>query len=106
MPKVSPTWPSRAPLITTNYILLVAEEGPDFINTTWQLPSGPVLPGETLTDALAKAVAVVGLNIDRVTGYLGHDDRDDPNGEIIRVFCFAVTVADPHSICRSARIGH
>ena len=66
----------------------------------------PSYQARPLTDALAKAVAVVGLNIDRVTGYLGHDDRDDANGEIIRVFCFAVTVADPHSICRSARIGH
>jgi ADP-ribose pyrophosphatase YjhB (NUDIX family) len=83
-------------------ILLLVEPGLDFIdNDTWHLPTGPVLPGETLTDALPKALAAIGLIIDEVTGYLGHHDRDDT-----RVFCFAVTVTDPDSVCRSAHIGH
>ena len=85
-------------------ILLIAEPGLDFIDDHWQLPTGPVLPGDTLTDALPKTLAALGLNLDQVTGYLGHHDRVD--GEITRVFCFAVTVTDPDSICRSARIGH
>ncbi len=52
-------------------VLLVAEPGPDF-DDTWQLPGGPVLPGQTLTDALHPAAAAIGLTIDEVTGYLGH----------------------------------
>lgn len=87
-------------------VLLVVEPGPGVIDHTWQLPTGPVLPGETLTDALAKVLAPIGLNIDEVTGYLGHDDHLDPDDNTTRVFLFAVTVVDPHSICRSARIGH
>lgn len=87
-------------------VLLIVEPGPDVIDHTWQLPTGPVLPGETLTDALAKVLATIGLNINEITGYLGHDDPADTDGQINRMFFFAVTVADPHSICRSARIGH
>ena len=87
-------------------ILLVVEPGHDFIDNTWQLPVGPVLPGEILTDALAKALACIGLQLYEVTGYLGHHDRDDSHDELVRVFCFAVTVTRPDSVCRSARIGH
>ena len=56
-------------------ILLIAEPGPDFTDDTWQLPAGPVLPGQTLTDALHPAVASIGLTIDGITGYLGHHDH-------------------------------
>jgi 8-oxo-dGTP diphosphatase len=87
-------------------ILLLAEPGRDFIDDTWILPTGPVLPGDTLDDALAKALAVVGLNLDEMTGYLGHHDHIHPDGELVRVFCFACTVTRPDSICRSARISH
>lgn len=87
-------------------ILLIVEPGCDFIDDTWEQPTGLLLPGETLGDALAKAVAAIGLTLDEVTAYLGHHDRYDSNGELTRVFCFAVTVTDPHSICQSARIGH
>lgn len=85
-------------------ILLIVEPGIDFIDDAWQLPTGPVLPGEMLTDALAKILAAIGLSLDEVTGYLGHHDRVD--GDITRVFCFAVTVTHPDSICRSARTRH
>lgn len=87
-------------------ILLVAQDGLDFIDNTWQLPTGQVLPGETLTDALPKALAAIGLNLDEVTGYLGHHDHDNTDGEITRVFCFAVTVTNPDAICRSTTISH
>ena len=33
-----------------------------------------MLPGQTLTDALDPVAAAIGLTIDEVTGYLGHDD--------------------------------
>lgn len=87
-------------------ILLLVEPGLDFIDDTWQLPTGAVLPGETLTDALPQALAAIGLSLDEVTGYLGHNDRIDSDGEVTRVFCFAVTVTHPDSICRYARVGH
>ena len=85
-------------------ILLIAEPGPAF-DDTWQLPGGPVLPGQTLTDALHPAVAAIGLAIDEITGYLGHHDHP---GELAttRVFRFAVTVTDPGAICRHAGTGH
>jgi ADP-ribose pyrophosphatase YjhB (NUDIX family) len=86
-------------------VLLIAEPGPDFTDDTWQLPGGPVLPGQTLTDALHPAVASVGLTIDEITGYLGHHDHPGARATI-RVFRFAVTVTDPGAICRHAGTGH
>jgi len=86
-------------------ILLIAEPGPDFTDDNWQLPAGPVLPGQTLTDALHPAVAVIGLTIDEVTGYLGHHDHPGDQA-VTRVFRFAVTVTDPGAICRHAGTSH
>lgn len=91
--------------------LLIVESGLDFIDDAWQLPTERVLPGETLTDALAKILAAIGLDIDEVTGYLGHHDEvtdTDIDAEVVcaRVFCFAVTVTRPERICQSALIGH
>jgi len=85
-------------------VLLVAEPGPDF-DDTWQLPAGPVLPGQTLTDALHPAAAAIGLTIDQVTRYLGHHDHPGAQATT-RVFRFAVTVTDPGAICRHAGTGH
>ena len=84
-------------------VLLVAEPGPDF-DDTWQLPGGPVLTGQTLTDALHPAAAAIGLTIDEVTGYLGHHDHPGAQ-ETTRLFRFAVTVTDPGAICRHAGTG-
>src|SRR5258708_3480382 len=85
-------------------VLLVAEPGADF-DDTWQLPGGPVLPGQTLTDALHPAAAAIGLTIDEVTGYLGHHDHPGAQATT-RVFRFAVTVTAPGAICRHAGNGH
>jgi len=86
-------------------VLLIAEPGPDFTEETWQLPAGPVLPGQTLTDALHPAVAAIGLAIGEITGYLGHHDH--PGARMTtRVFRFTVTVTDPGAICRPAGTGH
>ncbi len=94
----------RAVITRDTSVLLLAENGGDFIDDIWQLPGGAVLPGQTLTDALDPAVAAIGLHIDEVTGYVGHDDED--GYPVIRTFCFAVTVTDPNAICRSARHAH
>ena len=86
-------------------VLLIVQPGPDFTDDTWQLPGGPVLPGQTLTDALHPAVAAIGLAIDEITGYLGHHDHPG-DWATTRVFRFAVTVTDPGAICRHAGTGH
>ena len=87
--------------------LLIAEPGLNFIDGTWELPTGWVLSGETLTDALARVLAALGLELDEVTSYLGHRDRVIDVEEVVaRVFCFAVTVTRPDRVCRSALIGH
>jgi 8-oxo-dGTP diphosphatase len=86
-------------------ILLIAEPGPDFTDDIWQLPGGPVLPGQTLTDALHPAVAAIGLTTDEITGYLGHHDHPGAHATT-RVFCFTVTVTDPEAICRASMHRH
>jgi 8-oxo-dGTP diphosphatase len=86
-------------------VLLIAEPGPDFAGDTWHLPGVPVLPGQTLTDALHPAVAAIGLTVDEITGYLGHHDHAGVHATT-RVFCFTVTVTDPEAICRAAMRGH
>ena len=86
-------------------ILLIGPLGNDF-EPIWQLPSGLVLPGETLLDALHRVVSLTsGLSIRDVTGYRGHHDQF-VGGEVVRTFVFSVTVTDPKRICKSAYIGH
>jgi hypothetical protein len=43
----------------------------------WELPNDLVLPGETLTDAVARTAAIAGIDLDHITGYLGHHDLPD-----------------------------
>jgi ADP-ribose pyrophosphatase YjhB (NUDIX family) len=87
-------------------ILLIAIPGEDFTDTAWELPGDLVLPGETLLDALDRVVTITtGLEIDKVTGYLGSHDIPD-TASTLRVFVFSVIVLDPGRICRAASIGH
>lgn len=81
--------------------LLIASSG-DELDTSHELPSTAVLPGEHALDALCRCLAGIGLAVAQFTGYLGH--RDESNGT--RMFCFAVTATEPNAICRSARVGH
>jgi ADP-ribose pyrophosphatase YjhB (NUDIX family) len=86
-------------------ILLIGPSGNDF-DPIWQLPSGLVLPGETLFDALGRMISLTsGLNLRDVTGYDGHHDRL-MSDEVVRTFVFNVTVGDPTRICESAYIAH
>lgn len=86
-------------------VLHVAVPDHDF-DYTWELPTGMVLPGQTLLDAVHQTLTVTtGLGVADVTGYCGHQDQT-VDGELIRTFAFAVTATDPDQICRSARLGH
>lgn len=93
-------------VITRNdtFVLFLTEDNGDFIDDSWQLPGGTVLPGQTLTDALFPALAAIGLHLDEVTDYLGHDD--DGGNPVMRTFRFAITVTDPDAICHSGRLAH
>ena len=92
-------------IVHEDRLLLLIEPGLDFEDTR-RLPQGPVLPGEALDDAVCRALAMVGLTIDEMIGYVGHHDDDKGASEITRVLCFAVTVTDPTSPCRFATFGH
>ncbi len=81
-------------------VLLVSNPDNDF-EDHWDLPAAPVLPGENLLDALCRSLTVLGLQVAQFTGYLGHHDHDH-TGNLIRVFCFAVTVTNPQAVCRAA----
>jgi len=81
--------------------LLIASGG-DEIDSSYELPSTAVLPGEHLLDALCRCLAGLGLAVAQFTGYLGHLDESDA----ARIFCFTVTATDPNAICRLAGVGH
>ncbi|MFJ9544483.1 NUDIX hydrolase [Streptomyces sp. NPDC101225] len=75
--------------------------------STWELPTGSVRAGETLTSGMERILAEYsGFSSAEVTRYLGHDDHAHDDGRIVRVFVFAVTVEHPDSICHTAHIGH
>jgi len=85
--------------------LLLSTIDDDF-ETIWQLPTGQVLPGETLLQSLDRMVSLTtGLGIIRVTGYAGHHDRLIDT-EVLRTFVFNVAVDDPERICHLANVGH
>jgi len=86
-------------------VLLIAVPDNDF-DHTWELPTGLVLPGETLLTAIHRTLTVTTrLHVADVTGYTGHNDRLI-HGELVRTFIFNVTTTDPHRICRNANVGH
>lgn len=88
-------------------VLLLARGGDGFLDATWELPTARVLlPSDTLLDVLHRNVAHTGLDIDRVTGYLGHYDHDHIDRTLMRVFGFRVTVTDPTSMRRDPLLGH
>ena len=76
-------------------VLLVSGTDNNF-ETHWDLPAAPVLPGESLLDAICRSLTILGLHVAQVTNYLGHHDHDQADN-LTRVFCFAVNVTDPRS---------
>ncbi len=86
-------------------ILLCGRDTGDF-DREWDLPGGMALPGETLTSALDRILACdYGLDTTQVRAYLGSYERVHGE-EVIRVFVFTASCADPLQICRHARIAH
>jgi endogenous inhibitor of DNA gyrase (YacG/DUF329 family) len=85
--------------------LLVHGDLPD-LNTprTWRLPSGPVLPGETVPDGLHRILPqYVGYADAEITGFLGIVDADDSSS---RTFVLAVNTGQPDSICHDGQVPH
>ena len=77
----------------------------DELDTSFELPRTALLPREHILDALCRNLAVLGLNVAQLSGYVGHQDVDHID-DYTRVFCFAVTAVNPNNICRSASISH
>ena len=71
----------------------------------WDLPASQVLAGENLLDALCRSLTTLRLHVAHVTSYLGHHDHAHAD-DLIRVFCFAVTVSDPQDLCHAAAASH
>lgn len=99
-----------ATLIITYHgrILMIAETGgPD--PGRWDLPATAVYPGETLADALDRALATAyhGLELDEITGYVGSYDRETiSDSSLIRHFAFTTEIPDPTSACRALHRPH
>jgi ADP-ribose pyrophosphatase YjhB (NUDIX family) len=94
-----------AAVILDDRILLCGRDTGDF-GREWDLPGGMALPGETLTSALDRILACdYGLDTTQVRAYLGSYERVHGE-EVIRVFAFTASCADPLQICRHARIAH
>jgi len=94
-----------AAVILDDRILLCGRDTSDF-DREWDLPGGMALPGETLTRALDRILACdYGLDTTQVRAYLGSYERVHGE-EVIRVFVFTASCADPLQICRHARIAH
>lgn len=63
---------------------------------TWDLPAGPALPGEAVTDGLHRILAqCLGYSNTKITGFLGIVDADSGT----RTFVFSMTVDQPDSVC-------
>ncbi|MFF2431683.1 NUDIX hydrolase [Streptomyces mirabilis] len=70
----------------------------------WSLPTGPVLPGETVVDGLRRILAKgFGYSDAEITGFLGTIDTDD---SATRTFVFAISTGQPDGICRDGQIPH
>lgn len=80
-------------------LLLEVDNVVDTLEQRWELPTDLVLPGETLTDAVYRTAATVGIHLDHLTGYLGHHDLpvDD---SLVRTFVFAATSQDRRHVDR------
>ncbi len=75
-------------------VLLLRRPADDHLGGLWELPSGGVDDGETLTEALRREVAEeTGLEVTAVGAYLGHFDYRSGSGGLTRQFTFTATTA-------------
>ncbi|GHF70524.1 hypothetical protein GCM10010218_59720 [Streptomyces mashuensis] len=76
-----------------NKMLLLHRPAGDYLGGLWELPSGGVKPGESLTEALRREVAEeTGLTVTEVGTYLGDFDYRSSSGRSTRQFNFATAV--------------
>ncbi|MEU3600525.1 NUDIX domain-containing protein [Streptomyces sp. NPDC006798] len=79
-------------------VLLLHRTADDYLGGLWELPSGGVDAGETLTEALRREVAEeTGLTITAIGSYLGHFDYLSKSGKKTRQFNFTARVTDENS---------
>jgi 8-oxo-dGTP diphosphatase len=80
-------------------VLLLHRTAGDYLGGLWELPSGGVDAGETLTEALHREVAEeTGLTVTAIGAYLGHFDYWSKSGKKTRQFNFTATTQDSDSV--------
>ncbi|MEV4976870.1 NUDIX hydrolase [Streptomyces scopuliridis] len=74
-------------------VLLLHRAADDYLGGLWELPSGGVDAGETLTEALHREAAEeTGLTVTTIGAYLGHFDYLSKSGKKTRQFNFTARV--------------
>ncbi|MGW0881257.1 NUDIX hydrolase [Streptomyces sp. NPDC002671] len=77
---------------TEGKVLLLRRATDDYFGGLWELPSGGVDAGETLTEALHREVTEeTGLTVTAIGTYLGHFDYLSKSGKTTRQFNFTAT---------------
>lgn len=80
-------------------VLLLQRPQDDFMGGIYELPSGKVEPGETLSAALQREIEEeTRLKIEKIDQYLGHFDYQSKSGKATRQFNYVVTVQEPAEI--------
>ncbi|MGW6309099.1 NUDIX hydrolase [Streptomyces niveus] len=89
-------------------VLLLHRTADDYLGGLWELPSGGVDAGETLTEALSREVAEeTGLKVTVIGTYLGHFDYLSKSGKKTRQFNFtATTTHDSDTITLTEHDAH
>ncbi|MFJ5228623.1 NUDIX hydrolase [Kitasatospora sp. NPDC088391] len=73
--------------------LFVRRNPDDYMGGLWEIPSGTVEDGESITDAVYRETnEETGLTITEITGYIGHFDYQNSRGDTTRQFNFSATV--------------